>query len=216
MAISREKKQSLLKSYVEELKSATNVVVLQQNAIGVWQSTKIRKGVRTAEWGFQVVKKRIFKLALKDAGYEDVDLDKLQGSVAILYANGEDEYAPLKAINTFKKEFDKDKEVNSSFVYLWAWFDKKWQEADYISELANIPSKDELLSKLAWLFNYPLQGFAGVLNQVAEKKAEWWDAVQAPVEDKKEEPKEEEKETVKEAVEEKVEAEAKTEEEKAE
>ncbi len=193
MAISKAKKQELFKSYVESLKSATNVVIMQQSAIAVWQSTSIRKDIRNAEWEFEIVKKRIFKLALKDAWYEDVDLEKLQGSVAVLYARGEDEYAPLKAINKFKKEFDKDKEVNSSVVYLGAWFDKKWQEADYISELANIPSKDELLSKLAWLFNYPLQSFTWALNQIATKKAEWEDVVEAKVEEKVEEKTEEAK-----------------------
>ena len=39
-----------------------------------------------------------------------------------------------------------------------------------MTELANVPAKEELLSKLAYLFNYPLQSFACVVNEVAKKQ----------------------------------------------
>jgi ribosomal protein L10 len=38
--------------------------------------------------------------------------------------------------------------------------------------LANVPSKEESLSKLVWLLNYPVQHFAAVVKSVAEKKGE--------------------------------------------
>jgi len=38
-----------------------------------------------------------------------------------------------------------------------------------VSELANVPTKEELLSKLCYLFNYPLQSFACVLSEIAKK-----------------------------------------------
>jgi ribosomal protein L10 len=38
--------------------------------------------------------------------------------------------------------------------------------------MANIPSRDELLSKLVWLFNYPVQSLTSVLDQIAKKKEE--------------------------------------------
>jgi hypothetical protein len=43
---------------------------------------------------------------------------------------------------------------------------------NYIDELANIPSREELLSKLVRLFNYPVQSLTSVLNQIAKKKSE--------------------------------------------
>jgi len=49
--------------------------------------------------------------------------------------------------------------------------------------MANIPSRDELLSKLVWLFNYPVQSLTSVLDQIAKKKEEGGDTVA------KEEPK---------------------------
>jgi ribosomal protein L10 len=61
--------------------------------------------------------------------------------------------------------------------------------------MANIPSRDELLSKLVWLFNYPVQSLTSVLDQIAKKKEEGGDAVIAEpkVEEVKEEKVEEPK-----------------------
>jgi hypothetical protein len=54
-------------------------------------------------------------------------------------------------------------------TFLWGRFGKKRESAEYVSDLANIPSKEELLSKLAYLFNYPLTSFACVLSEIAKK-----------------------------------------------
>ncbi len=186
MAISREKKSELLKQYQDSLAKANTVVVIKQDAVPVDRSTNMRWELFSTDGEFQVVKKRIFLKALKDAGYEDVALDDLQGSVSVLYVSSEDS-EPLKIVNNYLKEFKKDKDSKSAFEYLGGWFDKKWENAEHVSELANLPSKEELLSKLAWLFNYPMQSFAGVLHQIAEK----WDTGEVKAEEKKEEKKEE-------------------------
>jgi hypothetical protein len=72
--------------------------------------------------------------------------------------------------------------------------------------MANIPSKEELLSKLVWLFNYPVQSFTSVLDQIAKKKEEGDSAVvkeEPKVEDvRTEETKEEKTPTVEKVVEE--------------
>jgi large subunit ribosomal protein L10 len=168
MAISRQQKEQLLKQYVQDLESASNVVILQQNAIEVPTATQVRKEVVGVNGKFNVVRKRLFMKALEQAGYESINLDQMEGSVVVLYANS-DEYGPLKAVNKFAKEFVKAK-ANSSFKFLGAWYDKKWNDGEYVTELANIPSREELLSKLAYLFNYPLQHFAATVDQIAKTK----------------------------------------------
>ena len=169
MAISKEKKQQLIEQYVSDLKAANNVVIIQQSGISVNKSTEVRKGVLGVDGKFNVVRKRLFMRALEEAGYESVAIDQLEGPVVVLYANT-DEYGPLKVVNKFAKEFEKEKS-ESSFKFLGAWYDKKWSDGAYVTDLANIPSKEELLSKLSYLFNYPLQSFACVVDQVAKKQA---------------------------------------------
>ena len=169
MAISRDQKKQLIEQYVSDLNAAHNVVIVQQNALPVLESTKVRKEVLGAEWKFNVVRKRLFMKALEQAGYEAVALDQLEGSIVVLYANG-DEYAPLKVVNKYAKQFASDKTTKTAFKFLGAWYDKKWSNGEYVTELANIPSREELLSKLAYLFNYPVQSFACVVDQIAKKQ----------------------------------------------
>ena len=56
MAISRQQKEQLLKQYVQDLESASNVVILQQNAIEVPTATQVRKNVVTVNGKFNVVR----------------------------------------------------------------------------------------------------------------------------------------------------------------
>jgi large subunit ribosomal protein L10 len=169
MAITKEKKKSLVKEYLEDLKSSHNVVIVQQNAVPVNATNKMRKELAPTQGKFSIIRKRLFLRALKDAGLEEVGLEKLEGPVVALYAKG-DEFAPLKVINKYLKEFKVD-DKGTSVVFLGGWFGKKREDAPYVIELANIPSKEELLSKLAYLFNYPLTSFACVLSEIAKKQS---------------------------------------------
>ena len=210
MAITKQQKKTLIEQYVQDLTGAKNTVIVRQNAINVPLSTDIRKDVLVQEGKLNVVRKRLFMRALKEAGMEEIELPQLDGSIFALYAH-ENEFGPLKAVNKYLKDF---KRINKAqeVTFLWGWFEKKWQDADYVNELANVPTKEELYAKLCYLFNYPLQSFACVLNEVAKKdgevavkeevKEEIKEEVKEAVEEMKEEIKEEIKEEVKEAVEE--------------
>lgn len=198
MAITKKKKQDLIKQYVQDLQEAKNLVIFKQSGLSVSTDADIRREVRETEWKYNVVRKRLFLRALKEAGYPEINLDQIPGSAVAVYSKW-DEYAPLKVINKYSKEFDKDKKIETKFEFLWWWFDKEWKDAEYVNEMANIPSKEELLSKLVWIFNYPVQSLTSVLDQIAKKKEEGWNAT--PVtEETKEEPKEELKEETKEKV----------------
>jgi len=45
MAISKDKKQQLIKQYVEDLQTASNVVIVQQTGLSVNTSTEVRRGI---------------------------------------------------------------------------------------------------------------------------------------------------------------------------
>jgi large subunit ribosomal protein L10 len=53
---------------------------------------------------------------------------------------------------------------------LGGWQSGKRQDKQYVTELANLPSKAELVSKLLFLLQYPIKTVAYTLSQVAEKK----------------------------------------------
>ncbi len=184
MAITKEKKQNLIKEYVQDLQEAKNLIIIKQSWLPVSKDAEVRKSIRDESGKFNVIRKRLFLRALKEAGYPEIDLNQIPGSAVAVYSKW-DEYAPLKAINKHIKDFQKAKDSTASFEFLWGYFEKEWKDWSYVNELANIPSRDELLSKLVWLFNYPVQSLTSVLDQIAKKKVEWWDAAPETKEESK-------------------------------
>lgn len=193
MTITKEKKHQLLAKYKSDLSGATNAVIVKQSWIAVTVANQIRMDLKTADGEMNIIKKRIFLRALKDAGLEEVNVDTLEGAVFALYAH-DNEFGPLKVINKYLKDFKKANK-GAEFSFIGGWFEKKWQNAEYVNELANVPTKEELIAKLCYLFNYPLQWLAVALNEIAKKSGEVVEEVKAEVQ---EEPKiEEVKEEVK-------------------
>ncbi len=167
MAITKAKKVDIIKQYIQDLQWASNAIIVRQTAIPVTTANKVRKDVSTQDGKLNIVRKRLFLRALKEAWLEEVWLEQLEGAIFALYAK-ENEFGPLKVINKYLKEF-KSENKWAEFSFVGGWFEKKRQSGDYVSELANIPSKEELISKLCYLFNYPLQSLACVLNELAKK-----------------------------------------------
>ncbi len=188
MAISKEKKGALIKEYVGAISDANGIVVVQQSGVSVNDITAMRKSLLSSWAKFVIVRKRLFLRAAKEAGLQDIDADVLDGSIGILFSK-EDEMSPLKLVNTIAKRLKKEKTWSLNF--LWAWYDKDWKDGDYVTELANVPSEEESLSKLVYLLNYPVQHFAATLKSLAEKvwdgdvvvKKEWTDKVAEPTEE---------------------------------
>lgn len=193
MTITKAKKDQLLVKYRTDLSGAANAVIVKQTGIAVTVANKIRMELKTADGEMNIIKKRIFLRALKDAGLEEVNVDTLEGSVFALYSH-ENEFGPLKVINKYLKEFKKENK-GAEFSFIGWWFEKKWQNGEYVNELANVPTKEELLSKLCYLFNYPLQSFACVLSEIAKKNGGDIVVEEVKAESKEEEPKIEEVKT---------------------
>ena len=79
MTISKQQKVELVKQYAQDLQSAKNVVVLQQSGLPVTLSTSIRKEVIAADGKYNVIRKKLFMLALKEAGFDAVEENDLEG-----------------------------------------------------------------------------------------------------------------------------------------
>ncbi|MEI8092133.1 MAG: 50S ribosomal protein L10 [bacterium] len=104
MAITKVKKVELIKQYIQNLTDAKSIVMVKQNAIPVSTATKVRKDVTAQDGTLNVVRKRLFLRAMKDAGLEEIGLENLDGSIFALYSK-ENEMGPLKAVNKYLKEF---------------------------------------------------------------------------------------------------------------
>lgn len=101
---------------------------------------------------------------------ETVAHELLDGAVVALYAM-DDEYAPMKEMQKFIKAAKKaDKKF--SVEYVGGWFDKEWKDGAYVSALASLPTKEELVGKLLFLLKHPVQKLVGTLDAIAKKDGE--------------------------------------------
>jgi len=116
MTITKEKKHQLLAKYKEDLLGSANAVIVKQSGVAVTIANKIRMELKTAQGEMNIIKKRIFLRALKDAGLEEVKVETLEGPVFALYAH-ENEFGPLKVINKYLKEFKKENK-GSEFSFI--------------------------------------------------------------------------------------------------
>lgn len=170
MALTKQQKQELIKQYADMLSSGKDVVLIEQQGLPVDAVVNFKKELATTAASSRVVKKRLLLQTAEKQGKESVDLGILNWSLVAMALDSED-FAPLKTIVKMNKLF-KRSGAKYTYSFLGGWYGNVWKDATYVSELANIPSKEELVGKFLYLLKYPIQATAGVLDQIAKKNAE--------------------------------------------
>ena len=157
-------KVELKKPIVEEIsaavKDAQSVVLVDYRGLTVEQDTQLRKQLREAGITYKVYKNTMMNFAFKGTDCEAL-LPYLEGPSAVAIST-EDATAPARVLCKFAKTADA-LEVKGGIVEGIAY------DAQGILEIAKIPSREELLSKLLGSIQSPIANFARVMNQLAEK-----------------------------------------------
>ena len=132
--------------------------------MNVAQATKLRRSFTENSVEYKVTKNTLTKIAALNAGYEESEIDKfLDGQIAIAYSD-DDPTAPARVIKEFIKETEDE---NLQVVGLI--FEGEFFEANKYKQLANLPSKEELLTKLVLNLNSPMTKLASSFNSVMSK-----------------------------------------------
>ena len=151
----------MIKEMEGALKNSKSLVFVNFHGMNVADETVLRRDLRSKEVGYKVGRKTLLKRALKGAA--EGELPELPGEVAIAYSA--DATASASEIYNFQKTH------KGLLNILGGIFEGKFVNAAFMMEIATIPSKEVLLSKLAFLFKSPMQRFALAVNEVAKKKA---------------------------------------------
>ena len=117
-----------------------------------------------ANVSYTVTKNTLTKIAVKNAGYENLFDNILEGQIGTVTTT-DDSVAPARIIKNFNKENNDIIEV----VGLYA--DGNLYGPDKYKDLANLPTREELIGKFASMLNQPMTQFAGVLNATMTKLA---------------------------------------------
>jgi large subunit ribosomal protein L10 len=161
MAISKEKKQTIVKALKENLNGVESVVFVNFHGLSVANATALRKSLRSQDVGFTVAKKTLIRRALAEQAFAG-EMPELAGEVALAY--GKDPIASARSIHEFEK-------ANKEAVkILGGVFQGKYVDAGLMMEIASIPGREVLLGKLVNILNSPIQRFVMALDQISKTK----------------------------------------------
>ena len=146
-----------IKGYAQDAKAA---VIVDYCGLTVEQDTELRKQLREAGVVYKVYKNTMLKRAFEGTDYAQLN-DLLEGPTAIAFGV-EDATAPARVLNKFAKTAD-------ALEFKGAVVEGTFYDVDGVKALANIPSREELISKLLGSMQSPIANFARVIKQVAEK-----------------------------------------------
>jgi len=161
MPLLHTKKEEIIKDIEKAVKDSESVVFVNFHGINNNDETILRRDLRNQNVAYKVSRKTLLKRAL--SGKAEGVLPELSGEVAIAYSSG-DQIAPAREIYNFQKTH------KGILNILGGIFEGKFIGGEKMMEIAMIPSREVLLSKLAFLLKSPIQRFAMVLDQIAKTK----------------------------------------------
>ena len=153
----RHVKVEKVKQIREELDGVHSVFLCNFNGLTVEKDTKLRAQMRENGAKYTVVKNTLLKLAFAETDFEQVN-GQLVGNTALAY-NNDDLVGLAKLIRDFAKE-------NNAFQFKGGVVEGKVIDVDDLDALATMPSKEELVAKLMYMLNFPVQGLAVALSGI--------------------------------------------------
>ena len=164
-----ELKQPIVQEISETIKDAQSLVVVDYRGLTVAEDTQLRKNLREAGVTYKVYKNTMLHLAfdgtLVNRAIEGTEFeslkDVLEGPNAFAVST-EDATAPARVLAEFAKKAP-SLEIKAGVV------EGTYYDAEGMKQIASVPSREVLLSKLLGSLQSPITNLARVLNQIAEK-----------------------------------------------
>ncbi|XZG71040.1 50S ribosomal protein L10 [Chitinibacteraceae bacterium HSL-7] len=162
MSSNLEDKKAVVAEIAAAVAKAQTIVVAEYRGIGVANMTQLRKEARESGVYLRVLKNTLARRAVEGTPFAEL-AQHMVGP--LVYGLSEDPVAAAKVLNNYSKKDDK-------IVVKAGSYDGKLLDVAGVTELASIPSRDELLSKLLFVMQAPVSGMARALGALAQKQAE--------------------------------------------
>jgi large subunit ribosomal protein L10 len=152
----RPEKVAVVDDVRDRLSSAGAALLTEYRGLNVSAMAELRRALRAAGGDYKIYKNTLVRFAARDLGLEIDDL--LTGPTAIAFVEG-DAAGVAKALRDFSR-------TNPALVLKGGLLGTRVIDSVGATALADLPSREQLLSQIAGLLAAPLQQFAGLLDAV--------------------------------------------------
>ena len=159
----RETKQRDLDALTEHLKTANSAMVVSFKKLTVTKDQEFRLKLRETGARYQVVKNTLARIAVKGTQFEDAT-PHFKGVTGIAWTET-DAVVLSKIVTKFVKDNPDLYTLKAGVV------EGKVYDVKQVETIANLPSKEELISKLLFVINAQAQRIAVVINAVPRNLA---------------------------------------------
>lgn len=160
MAITKEKKQTILTKLDGVKKDSESIVFVKFSGMTVGNTTAMRSSLREEGVSYFVAKKTLMKRSF-DGTFEG-EMPQLDGEIAVAYST--DAIAPAQKIKEFTTKYKDNLSIAGGV------FQGVYKDAAEMTEIASIPALPVLRGMFLNVINSPIQGLVLGLNAIAEKK----------------------------------------------
>jgi large subunit ribosomal protein L10 len=161
LSLSLEQKQAVVSEIASQLAKAQAVIVAENRGLSVEAVTSLRAKARKSGLYLRVLKNTLARRAVKGTPFEALT-GQLSGP--LVYGIAQDPVSGAKVLAEFAKE-------NELFVIKGGAMPNAMMSSTDVKALATMPSREELLAKLAGTLQAPIAKLARTLNEVPGKFA---------------------------------------------
>lgn len=155
MAKTRKEKESIVSRLNEQLNQVKAAVIVNYKGLTVSDIEDLRDKLRKDQVSFSVIKNSLLKIAFKEKGI-NADDEIMNQPLAIAISH-KDEAVAAHKIKNFIKEH-KELEI------LGGIYQNEYIQKDKVIILANLPSREELYTKIVGSISAPINGLVNVLS----------------------------------------------------
>lgn len=156
MALSREKKQNVLKDLADKFSRAKAAILVDFNKLSVAKTMELRRLLKQIDAEYKVSKKTLMNRVLKSGDYKGVNLDNLKTQVGVVFSYED----PIPTANSLYK-FSR---LNEALKILGGFIGFDWQDKERIITFAKLPSREILLGQVVGAIAAPLSGLVNALS----------------------------------------------------
>lgn len=167
--MTREQKAAFVAEFQERLGRSEAIFLTDFTGLNVQAMTSLRSQLKKSGGEYLVVKNRLVRRALAETELPDIS-GFLEGPTGIVFGD-DDVVAAARTVTDFAKE-NEDRPVFKVGVLETTILD-----AAQIDRVANLPSRDELLSQVAGVLSAPMSALAGAMSGKLQEMAGLVDAL---------------------------------------